>query len=271
MASSRGPSAVAIVRTTTSDGQREVVAARSCAATPPGARRGRAAPAGAPTGTARGTRAACRRRTRRRPPTSGASATGRSHMVTAPSPESRNRRRSRKTTTTTTSADPSRTSRTVVTGVRAAGGRSAVGESGVLAGRPQPGLRPAGGVERLGFVAEPSARLRASRARSTSISVEISAVSARMETPALGDREEAAVGRDDDVLAGVGADRHDAALGELAEQGRVTGQDTQLALGRAGDDHRGLAGPDLPLDGHQLDLQGRHDTPRVSTRTGPAL
>ena len=119
----------------------------------------------------------------------------------------------------------------MVTGVRDAGGRSAAG-SGGLAGRPQPGLGAAGGVDVLRVVAVPSARRSASRARSTSISVEISAVSARMDTPALGDRQEPAVGGDDEVLAGVGADGHDAALGELAEQ-RARGRAARRARPRS--------------------------------------
>ena len=192
-------------------------------------------------------------------------------MVTAPRPESRNRRRSRNATTTTTSAGPSRTSRTVVTGVRVPGRISGSAEAQALspAARSRDWARRAASSGLRARRAS-SARLSASRARATSISVEISAVSARIDTPRSVIDRKPPCAATIDVLAGVGADGHDAALGELAEQRGVTGQDTELALGRAGDDHRRLAGPDLPLDGHQLDLQGRHDTPR-DPRTGPSL
>ena len=36
---------------------------------------------------------------------------------------------------------------------------------------------------------------------------------------------------------------------------RLPGKDTELALGRAGDEHLGLTGPDLLLDRHKLDVQ----------------
>jgi hypothetical protein len=35
----------------------------------------------------------------------------------------------------------------------------------------------------------------------------------------------------------------------------VAGQDAELALGGPGDDHLGLTGPDLLLDGDDLDVQ----------------
>src|SRR6476661_5710882 len=146
---------------------------------------------------------------------------GRSHMVTAPRPESRKRRRSRKATTTTSTPTPSRTSRTAGTG-------------DVDLGRDLRGLGEDG-------------------------------------HPPLGDREETTVRRDDDVLTGLGADGDDTTLGELPQQGCVAGEDTQLALGRASDDHPGFAGPDLLLDSHQLDLQGRHDTPRLNERGGSTV
>src|SRR6185295_9926044 len=47
-----------------------------------------------------------------------------------------------------------------------------------------------------------------------------------------------------------------------AEQRRVPRQHPELTLGGAGHDHVGGAGPDLFLDGHQLDVQLRHaDSP----------
>ena len=48
---------------------------------------------------------------------------------------------------------------------------------------------------------------------------------------------------------------HAPLLGELAEQRRVPGKDTELTLGRAGDEHLGLTGPDLLFDRHKLDVQ----------------
>ena len=85
----------------------------------------------------------------------GRAGPGAATSVTAPRPESRNRRRSRKATTTTTTqrdAEQDEQDR----GHGRPGGRRRCrisGGSGVLAGGPQPGLRPAGGVEGLRVVA----------------------------------------------------------------------------------------------------------------------
>src|SRR5947209_13613809 len=76
----------------------------------------------------------------------------RSHMVTAPSPESRKRRRSRKATTTATTRAASRTRRSVVTrGVLRHPARER--RSGLVAGGPQSADGPAGGGQCLGVVA----------------------------------------------------------------------------------------------------------------------
>ena len=193
--------------------------------------------------------------------------TGRSHMVTAPRPESRKRRRSRKAT----ASDDDQHARAGPAGPwsRAAGGRDRLrsrGASGGLAGRAQPGLGPAGGVEGLRARRRRPPRGAAPRGRARRRSRWRSPRSRRGWTRprSVTDRKPPWAATID-VLAGLGADGDDTALGQLAQQRRVAGQHAQLALGRAGDDHRRLAGPDLPLDGHQLDLQGRHDTPRDLT------
>jgi hypothetical protein len=71
------------------------------------------------------------------------------------------------------------------------------------------------------------------------------------------------------VNLAVGAlDPHLAGLGKLTEHRRVAGQHAQLPLGGPGDDHLGLAIPDLLLDCHQLHMQLiRHCAP---LRHGPA-
>src|SRR4051794_21611957 len=72
---------------------------------------------------------------------------------------------------------------------------------------------------------------------------------------AVGHGQEAPVHGGHDVLSAGLADGDREALGQLTEQRRVTGQDADLALRRAGVDLRGLAAPDLALDRDQLDVQ----------------
>ena len=79
------------------------------------------------------------------------------------------------------------------------------------------------------------------------------------------------MGGDDDVVTGLGADGDHTTLGELAQQRGVAGQHAQLSLGGAGDHHPGLTRPEHSLDGHQLHLQGRHDTPRVIAPVRPPV
>src|SRR3954465_16080517 len=180
IASSRGPSGVAMVRTTTSAG--------SARSSRPGL------PRHSPWSSARQSRSCGRTESdspryqssmsppyQATPTAHRGDRTGRSHMVTAPRPESRNRRRSRNATAITTSATPGRTSRTVVTGVPMPAAGSVVAQTSSPAALSRDCARRA--ASSASGSSEPSARLSASRARATSISVETSAVSARMDTP----------------------------------------------------------------------------------------
>src|SRR4051794_19975219 len=135
----------------------------------------------------------------------------RSHMVTAPRPESRNRRRIRKAATRPTSSSPSRTSRAVVTGnrlsTRGPRGAQASG-SGVLAGGAEPGLGAACGSERIRVVA---VGLRPAQGLTGPLHVdllgELGGLGQDGHTP-VGDRQEPAVGGHDEVLTGPRAGPH---------------------------------------------------------------
>src|SRR5688500_15128667 len=159
MARSRGPSAVAQVRTTTSEGRDK--------SSRPGARRDS-------TRSEERQNRSCGRTDSDRPryqsrtsplyqatPTDQrGDPTGRSHTVTAPSPDSRKRRRSRKATARPTTRTASRTKTSVVIVPEESwrlAGHDAGGElrpgwidaSGVLAGGPEAGLGAPGGVQGL--------------------------------------------------------------------------------------------------------------------------
>ena len=65
--------------------------------------------------------------------------------------------------------------------------------------------------------------------------------------------------REDQLVATVLLlDPDDAAGGQLAEQRRVPGQHAQLPLGRPGDHHPGLTGPQESLDRDELDVHRCH-------------
>ena len=57
--------------------------------------------------------------------------------------------------------------------------------------------------------------------------------------------------------AAPGVDEH-RADGQGGQQGRVAGEDAEVAVDPAGGDEVGLAGPHLPLGGDQVDLQAGH-------------
>src|SRR3954453_1698771 len=66
-------------------------------------------------------------------------------------------------------------------------------------------------------------------------------------------------------LTVLGVDLHLAGC-EDGKSGRVTGQDAQLALGRARDDHSGRSRPDPSFRAHQFDLE-RHPFTSVPSAT----
>ena len=228
IASSRGPSGVGAW-----SGRRRPTG--SATSSRPGLRRAStcelgaatAAPAGAPTATARGTRAACRRRTRRHRPTTGATGRAQPHGDRAEAGEQEATAQQERD-----DDDDEAEHRAGRAGPwsRASGGRrrvsgSAVAQASSPAARSRDWARRAassasGSSEPLG----PAQRLAG--AGDVDLGRDLRGLGEDGHPP-LGDRQEAAVRRDDDVLAGVGADRHDAALGELAEQRRVTGQYTR--------------------------------------------
>ena len=72
----------------------------------------------------------------------------------------------------------------------------------------------------------------------------------------VGHVEEAAV-HDHRGAAAAGVDEH-RPHGQGGQQGRVAGEDAEVAVHPAGGDEVGLAGPHLPLGGDQVDLQAGH-------------
>src|SRR5512139_3780488 len=72
--------------------------------------------------------------------------------------------------------------------------------------------------------------------------------------PVTGHRQEAAGDVVGELLAGP-LDAYLAGLGEQAEQWGVPGHHAEFALDGARDDHLGVAGPHLLLDGYEIDVQ----------------
>ena len=81
------------------------------------------------------------------------------------------------------------------------------------------------------------------------------ALSARTVTPSASMERKPPVDVVGELLAAGELDPHLGGLLEQAEERGVAGQDAELTLGGPRDDHLGLAGPDLLLDGDDLDVQ----------------